>query len=576
MALARRNINVRLSGRGPITIRPSDHVATGGEGEIFRASNTVIKLYTDPRKMMNDEMREKIELLSLIKHKFIVAPKGLALDDSGRPIGYYMDYVDGEPFPRVFTNDFRQRECFGDQKASVLVDRMREAVQFAHGQKAILADANELNWLMVINANNPEPRVIDVDSWQVGRWPAKVIMPSIKDWHSVRFSELTDWFAWGIVSFQVYVGIHPYKGTLDGFERGDLEGRMKANASVFSSGIKLNRAVRNFSVVPSRLLDWYAETFQNGRRSTPPSPFDKGLTVSPVVLTKHAVVSGGGLLICDKIFSAKNDKAIRVFPCGVVLLESGRLVDLYSKREIGKAKSNKCEMVLTEKGWLKTDHDSSGIIFSLINPVNFEETGLAISIDIRKIVRYENRIFALGESGLTEMVLVGGTKPILSGGNTWGVMVNATIWFDGIGVQDAMGASYIIAPFGENSCAQMRVRELDGLRPVNAKAGHRFVSIVAVDKNGQYQKFEFSFNETYSSYRLWHGMTDDPDINIAILPKGVCATIVRDGELDIFVHATGNMTKIQDKQVSTEMTLANIGDKVVYIYEGEVWSARIK
>lgn len=576
MALVRRNIIVRLSGRGSLTIRPSDHVATGGEGEIFRAGSTIIKLYTDPKKMINDGMVEKIKLLSLIKHKFIVSPKGIVFDDGGRSIGYYMDYVEGEPFPRIFTNDFRQRESFDDQKASVLVARMREAVQFAHGENAILTDANELNWFMVMNANSPEPRVIDVDSWQIGRWPAKVIMPSIKDWHTKGFNELTDWFAWGIVSFQIYTGIHPYKGTLDGFERGDLERRMKANASVFSSGVRLNRAVRNFSVIPGRLLDWYTATFQSGLRSMPPSPFDRGLTTAPIVLVKHAVVSGSGLLICDKIFSDKGDKAVRVFPCGIVLLESGRLIDLNTKREIGKARSNKCEIILTDKGWFKADYDMSRIIFSVINYTNFEETGLSIRLDIKKIVRYENRIFALTESGLTELVLVGGLKPILSAGNTWGVMVNSAVWFDGVGVQDAMGASYVIIPFDDNSCAQVRVRELDGLRPVVAKAGHRFVSIAAVDKKGQYQKIELSFDGNYTGYRLWQGKVDDPNINIAILPKGVCATIVKDGELDIFVSTTGVMSRIQDGQITTEMALTNIGDRVLYIHEGELWSVRMK
>ncbi len=255
---------------------------------------------------------------------------------------------------------------------------------------------------------------------------------------------------------------------------------------------------------------------------------------------------------------------------------SGRLIDLDSKREIGRAKSNKCEVVLTDKGWLKADYDSSRIEFSLISPVNFRETGLSTHLNMRKIVRYENRIFAVTESGLTEIILAGGSKPLLAAGNTWGVMVNSTTWFDGVGTQDAMGSSYVIVPFDGNSCAQVRVRELDGLRPVNAKAGHRFVSIMTVDKKGQYQKLELSFDRNYASYRLWQGKADDPSINVAILPKGVSATIVKDGELDIFVPASGNMTRVQDRQISTDMTLANIADRVVYIYEGEIWSVRMK
>ena len=577
MARQVRNMNVTLSGRGRITLRPSDHVASGGEGEVFRANSTIVKLYIDPKKMVADGMAEKIKLLSLINHKFIVAPKGLVLDENGKPIGYYMDYVGGEPFSRIFTNDFPQRHGFGDKDASILVDRMRETIKFTHGQKAVLADANELNWLLVMaQKNSPEPRIIDVDSWQIGRWPARVIMPSIKDWHTKGFNELTDWFSWGIVSFQVYTGIHPYKGTLDGFERGDLEGRMRANASVFSPGVRLNRAVRNFSAIPSGLLDWYMSTFQNGQRSVPPSPFDKGLYIAPVIQVKHAVVSGGGLLVCDKIFSDKNDKAIRVFPCGVVMLESGRLIDLGLKRKIGKALSKKCEVAATDRGWLKADYADAGISFSFVNAVNFEETELSVHLNIRKVLRYEDRIFAVTDDGISEIVFRVALKPVLSVGNTWGVMVNSTSWFDGVGIQDAIGATYIIAPFDENSCAQIRARELDGLRAVNAKAGHRFVSVVALDKKGQYHKLEFSFDKNYASYRLWRGKTDDSEINMAILPKGVSATIVRDGELDVFVPASGNMTRVQHGQVSTEMILANIGDRVVYIYEGEIWSARMK
>ncbi|QQG46606.1 MAG: hypothetical protein HYY55_02050 [Candidatus Niyogibacteria bacterium] len=578
MARFLKNIKVKLDGRGELTIHPSgDHVATGGEGSIYRAHGTAVKLYLDSTKMSRDDMAEKIKLLSGIKHEYIVAPKGLVFDERGKVAGFYMDFVEGEPFMRLFTNDFRARQGFTDKDASILTDRMRETISFAHSFGAILVDPNELNWKAVLARNSgPEPRIIDVDSWQIARWPARAIMPSIRDWHSKDFNKLTDWFSWGVVSFQIYTGIHPYKGTLDGFERGDLERRMKANASVFSPGVRLNRAVRDFSVIPGKLLDWYVATFQNGQRSIPPSPFDKSLMTAPAVQVKHAVISGSGLLICDKIFSDKSDKAIRVFPCGVVLLESGRLIDLNTRREIGLVKSKKCEVVDAGRGWLKADYDGFKPLFSFISAANFEETELSIHLNVREILRYENRIFAVIEDGLCELVVRGALKPVMSAGNTWGATVNSITWFDGAGIQNAMGASFIIAPFGDNACAQVRVRELDGLCPISAKAGPRFISIVAVDKNGQYQKIELSFDKTYASYRVWHGQTDDPDINIAILPKGVCAAIVRDGELDVFVPATGNVSRVQDGQISTEMALTNIGDRVLYIYEGEIWSARMK
>jgi hypothetical protein len=121
----------------------------------------------------------------------------------------------------------------------------------------------------------------------------------------------------------------------------------------------------------------------------------------------------------------------------------------------------------------------------------------------------------------------------------------------------------------------VRTKELDGLVPVAAKAGHRFVSVTAVDTLGQYHKLEFSFARDYSTYTLWRGTTDDPDLNVAILPKGVCATVVRDGELVIFVPASGATKPVSDKQVTTTMALFNWNDTVVYIEQGAVWSVRL-
>jgi len=179
--------------------------------------------------MLREGLVGKIKLLSKLQHKFIVAPTGIVQSKNGKPIGFCMPFSSGEPLPRVFTNDFRVRTGFDDKDASVLVHRMREVVQFAHSNRALLIDANEMNWLAVLAGNKgPEPRVIDVDSWAIGQWSAKVIMPSIRDWHAKQFDQNTDWFAWGIVTFQIYTGIHPYKGKLVGFKPSEMEKRMKA------------------------------------------------------------------------------------------------------------------------------------------------------------------------------------------------------------------------------------------------------------------------------------------------------------------------------------------------------------
>lgn len=576
MQRIRDKTEIVLSGRGPLILRPSDHVATGGEGSVYRKSNTIIKLYSDQKRMLRDNMEDKIKTLSAIKHKFIIAPQDIVTDSSGNSIGFYMPLAEGEPLPRVFTNDFRNRENFGNNEASDLVDRMREAVQFAHSKGAVLVDANEMNWLVKLDKNSgPYPQVIDIDSWAIGKWGAKVIMPSIKDWHTKGFNQLTDWFAWGIITFQVYCGIHPFKGKLNGYKPNEMERRMRDNASVFSKGVRLNRAVRDFSSIPNLLLDWYFKVFQKGFRSTPPSPFDSGAQVNQIARVMHIKTTASGALIFDKLFSDVKSRAIKIFPCGLVLMDDGLIINLLNQRQIGRAKSRKCEVVQIQNGWLKADIENGETRLFYIDR-NLNEKILNISIDVKKFIRYENRIFAVTEKGLTELVLKILGKPILSIGQTWGAMPKSTKWFDGVGIQDAMGAVYLIVPFGDKMCAQVRVKELDGFSPISARAGNRFIAVIALNQNGDYQKFEITMNRDFSSYKIWQGGTDMPDINIAILPKGVCATVINDGELDIFVPATATLNKVEDNNITTDMSLANWNDKVVYIKDGSVWQVRMR
>jgi len=252
------------------------------------------------------------------------------------------------------------------------------------------------------------------------------------------------------------------------------------------------------------------------------------------------------------------------------------LVDLKTQRVIGTAKSPKCEIVKTDKGWLLADWENAKPVFHYINGVNSQVEQLNLNLSLLNFVAYENRLFAITDKGLIELHLKHFAKSLLVTGNTYGVSANSTKWFDGLGVMDALGAMYLITVFDESSSAKVRVPELDGLKVINAKAGHRFVTVVAVDKNGDYQKLEFTFNNTYKSYTLWKGTTDSADLNIAILPKQVCATIVSDGELNIFVPKNGAMKKVPDKHISTDMALANWEDTVVYIHDGAVWSLKLK
>ena len=567
---------VVLEGKGQVTLNAHAHVATGGEGSIYRVGDTGIKVYLDPDKIRREGLTEKVRLLSQLRHPYIIAPQGVVTTTAGVPVGFYMPFADGEPLPRLFTNDFRRQVGFTDTDATVLVSGMRDGVQFAHDHQAIMVDGNELNYLgMLSKKRAPEPRFIDVDSWTIGRWQSKAIMLSIRDWHSKSFTPLTDWFSWGIVTFQLYTGIHPYKGRLDGFDFGDFESRMKANASVFRKGIRLNTAVRDFSCIPSGLLQWYEAVFEKGERTVPPSPFAT-VQVPARARTLRIVTSGKGTLVFEKLLERTNDEARCVFPCGVALFASGVLVDLLSKREIGSTDPQTAEVVRVEDGWLIASGCGKQMRAQYVDYVSHAEQNVALPVAGERFVRYENRLFVVTERGLTELVLKLFGKPLIAVGQTWGAMPLSTRWFDGCGIQDTLGATYIVAPYGDAMCAHVRVRELDGVVPVAAKAGNHFIAVVGMDRTGAYRKYEFTLNKDYDAYILWQGKADGPELNMAVLARGVCATIVEDGRLIIFVPSTGAKTDVRDVHIATDMTLFADTDRVVYTREGAVWSVRMK
>ncbi len=578
MTAIQGTLQVELEGRGPLTLRSSNYVATGGEGSVYRASDTMIKLYSDAQKMRRDGMADKIRLLSGIKHPYIVAPKGLVISDRGDPIGFYMPFADGEPLPRVFTSAFWQRESFTSSHALILVDRMRDTIRAAHDHRAIMVDANELNWLAFLKGKGgPEPRAIDVDSWAVGKWKATVIMPSIRDLHAHTFDERTDWFAFGVVSFQILTGIHPYRGTLDGYKAGDLEARMRANASVFRKGVSLNRAVRDFSSIPPSLLEWYRATFENGERSTPPSAFDKGVgAIARPAMVRRVVTSAGGALVYDKLFERAGDAVVRVFPCGVVLLASGTLVEVSSKKEIATRVSTEAEVVRTMDGWLIAYPTSGGHDFVFVDRRSREASALPYQLRGIRLFRYENRLFLVTEGELVELVMRTVGKPILASGKRTPILrPHATNWFDGVGVQKAFDATFLVLPFGESALRTVRIRELDGLTPITGRAGNRFVTVIGADKNGTYHRCDLTFASDYGTYTASLEAVDGPDLNVALLPKGVGASIQDDGELTIFVPTSGVIRPVKDKDIATDMTLAHMDDTVVYVRDGALWSVKL-
>jgi len=328
-------------------------------------------------------------------------------------------------------------------------------------------------------------------------------------------------------------------------------------------------------LIPGTLLDWYMAVFQHGERSEPPSVYTLGVSANQTTRALHITTTSAGALIFEKLFEKINDPIVRVWPSGVCILKSGDLVSLSNKRIIGKMQSKNGELISVEGGWLIADIKKE-FVFTFIKETNFEKETSPLLQSSTQLLRQANRLFLVTDRGITEIIFTNLGKPILSLGKTWGVMTNSTLWFDGVGIEDVFGSKFLVLPFDESSCSRLRARELDDLRVLAAKAGNRFLAAIGLDKKGIYRKLEFAFDRDYKAYQINASDVDNSELNIAILPKGVCAAIAEDGELNILVPSSGKINKVTDKNITTDMELCNWEDTVLYIKNGSIWKLRMK
>lgn len=522
---------MRLEGRGELRVTPTDHVASGGEGHVYRPQGgaVALKIWDDPSRALTGRMVEKLRLLAVLNDVAIVGPQALARDAQGNIIGYVMPWVSGWDLPLAFTNDWRAAHSFGDREALAFAERMRVATKYVHENGVIMGDANELN---ILGVNN-EPRYIDVDPWLPPGFSGDKVMPTIQDWHAPLFTREADWFAWAVVTFQLLTGIHPYRGTHPHFKRSDLEGRMKANASVFDPKTRLNAAVRPLAGIPADLRDWYESAFQGSDRSQPPEVRMMASRVAAAV----AVPLVSGRLTVTELFRLSAAFARSVAP-DIILLADGALLGLPDGRVIGlgdptasyiRTAGGRALAVLVENGDLQ---------FGLA-PLTGRLVTQSAHVACRAVWTVANRLFAVVHDGIQEMELREfGDRIVLLAGRKWALNPNATILGDGAGVYDALGAKHLVVPQPGRAVAIVRTREIDGMKPVSILGRGPTVVMALIDRTGAYHRATFVLGPDLASYHVSMAPADDGSLSDAILDSGLILWIDAKGALGLSAGGT--------------------------------------
>jgi serine/threonine protein kinase len=558
-----------VQGKGEIKLARSDFKAQGGEGAIYVKGSTAYKIYLDSTRAISVQ---KIRELSVLSQPNIIRPLDLLLSGKNIPIGYSMKSV-GKSYSlcQLFPRAFRQRNNLTSDLTLKLVRRLQEGVAHVHSKGILIVDLNELNFL--ISTDFREVFFIDVDSYQTPSFPAWVLMESVRDRHSKMFTTDTDWFSFAVVSFQMFTGIHPFKGTFPPLQHlpdaeSKLNARMLTNISVLHTGVTVPMSCLSFSLIPPVYLDWYRAVFEEGKRLPPPQDVHQQIIVQPAIPT-HNVITGSSFVITRL---REFDSQI-FFHDGSITITEKRI---YFDGKTYPRPTHDLKLVVSprQRHLIAAFIDSSELQFLDLT------TGKDIDADVKAeeiavsggqlFIKQAESIFAIDLIELPNRILVG-IKPIAN------VMMRATQMFEGLAIQNLLGATYASILVHGGKAYQVRLPELDSHQIVDAKL-ERNVLVVVVVKNGRYDKLIYRFAKQFDAYDV----RVIPDIattgiEFTVLDSGIVLHLAEDN-LEVFssVRGSTSIKTIADAALLDDIRLFHTGTQALIARGAEIYRIRLQ
>jgi hypothetical protein len=539
--------------KGEIRLGKTEFKAQGGEGSVYVKGSNAYKIYTDPSRCIT---QAKIDELSVLVQSNILRPLELIVDGRNQPVGYSMRAA-GKTWSlcQLFPRAFRQRNHITLDLMLRLVRQLQTGVSHIHSRGILIVDLNEMNFLVASDLS--ELYFVDVDNYQTPSFPATGIMETIRDRHAKTFSTDSDWFSFALVSFQMFVGIHPFKGTHPAFQNNaaKLDARMRANVSVLHPGVTVPAACLPFSVIPPNYLDWYRAVFEQGRRLPPPQ-------------TVQAVLSLVGPRVAQTIASRRFDvQEFREFDSDIVwhdgvITVTERSVYFNGQRYARPPFDVKLIVTPRRKHLIATYHDGTRLRFHDLTTDRLIDThieGEDVMLSHGQLyIKQHEHILAIDFIEPPNNMLLG-LRPVAN------VMMNSTRVFEGVAIQNLLGANYGSIPSLNGGCHQVRLAELDGAQIVDAKL-YRNVLVVVVTTAGRYEKHVFRFAKDFSTYDV-RKLTDvaTSDIEFTVLDTGVALHLIDDNKLEMFASArdSAHLSVLEDDALKDDLKLFHTGKQAL-------------
>lgn len=572
-------MKVFVRGKGEVTLAQSDFVAQGGQASVYRKGASAYKVYSDPKAAIPEA---KFGELARIQDPHVVKPEDLLLEPRTQTtIGYTMGFVQNtHSLCQLFTRAFRDRNSVTNDRVIELTGRLREHVANVHKAGVVIVDLNELN--ILVDSSFADLFLIDVDSYQTRSFRAEVIMPSVRDWSvsPSQYSDLSDWFSYAVLAFQMFVGLHPYKGRHDKSAsvppEQRLEHRMKSHVSAFNAEVSVPKVCYPVDVIPQTFREWLRAVLEDGKRLAPPDP--KGGPIAALPIAAPTVVFTGGSLVVTEIGSYQGEVLDYAESGGSRLVLTTECLYLDERKLPYQARAGAAfvgfsprmgrPLLLRLAGGQVTVTDLRGRSESDL-PSHASELQRSGE---RFYIRSRTRVLEVDLNDMAAGVLPTASHAVAD------VLESASRLWEGCAIQSMLGAVYVSLFPKSRAGYQVRVPELDAYQIVEAKFDGGVLMMLGATK-GRYDRLVFRFDTEFASYDARAVENVAPaGLNFVVLPGGVCVSVSETEAIEAFGSAMGakSIRVVDDAAIGSDMRLFRIGGRAGFARGGKLFTMSIK
>jgi hypothetical protein len=550
-----------------VSLTQKDYVTQGGEGKIFQQGKVAYKIYDDATKMIPVG---KIQELSVLDSPNIVRPKSVIYSKTKNVItGFTMDWVGSDNYAlcKLFTNTFQNANGITNDHIIELVENIKNTIiSPIHEKECLMVDGNEFNYL--VRPDFITPLFIDVNSYKTRSFPPTAIMPSIRDWKNpTDFTQSSDWFSFAIVSFQLFVGIHPFKGKHRDYKKNDFQQRIIDSVSVFNSDVRLPPTVRDFDLIPSDYRDWYYRLFEKGERVFPPKMPGtlRQIQVQTIVVTSTDNFEIQELKEFDSDIIYHNETITKTkdsLYIGSVDYKVSKDVEVLFTPFL-----NEPVLCKIENGEIQ-----------LKSTTNMKIQQINVACTDKMIIN--NALFLKSRGKLVELQFNDSGQIVPSIQQVWNIEEKSSKLFGNMVVQSVLGKTYIAIPrpeYKKSSLIIKEIPELDKKQIVDAKHDSH-VCMFITHEAGKYNRMIVVFSLDYSSYVVREiNDVDYMPLNFVVLGSGVCISIREDDVVEIFNASHPEKIKeIKDPKINSSMRLCKRGMVVRFFQGNKLFTIRLK